>query len=167
MRVCEAPERAAVQALFGKPRLKLRLTLQEVVDAARLGRRTRHIADEMNDDVAVCHVLFEHGERVAAERLEVLLDLDLDIRSRQRAAELVAIVAELIGHAGEKELDVRHSPPALWPWVQCGMAGQVRKAVLFARDQHPPRDAAGRGRSPFLSALLRARNCLAKIRMLC
>jgi hypothetical protein len=53
---------------------------------------------------------------VSPPSLEILLDLDLDIRPRQRPAQFIAIVAELVRHTGQKELDVRHSPPpALWP----------------------------------------------------
>jgi len=82
----------------------------------------------MHDDVAALDIIFEHGERVAAPRLEVFLDFDFDIRSRQRAAQLVAILAELVRHAGEKQFDVRHSPPPeLWPRAQCGMGWPVRQ----------------------------------------
>ena len=82
----------------------------------------------MHDDIAALDVVFQQGERVAAAILKILLDLDFDIRSRQRAAQRVAIVAELVRHAGEKEFDVRHSPPpALWPRPQCGMVGRVRQ----------------------------------------
>src|SRR5260370_4325703 len=85
----------------------------------------------MNHDVAALDIGFEHSERVAAQRLEILLDLDLDIRPRQRAAQVVAIVAELVRHTGEKYVYVRHSPPpALWPWPQCGMADRVRQRAV-------------------------------------
>ena len=47
-------------------------------------------------------VFLEHPQRVAAERLEIFLDLDLDVRPRERAAQDVAIAAEFIRHAGEK-----------------------------------------------------------------
>jgi hypothetical protein len=130
LRIGEAPESVPVHPLFGQPRRKLGSAPQKIVDAGGLGRRARHIADKMDDDVAVCHVLFEHGERIAAEVLKILLDLDLDIGSRQRAAQRVAIVAELVGYAGKKELDVRHSPPpASWPRRECGMSGRVRQSA--------------------------------------
>src|ERR1700722_642640 len=88
----------------------------------------------MNHDVGGLDIGFEHSEHVAAQRLEILLDLDLDIRPRQRAAQFVAVAAELVRHAGEKELYVRHSPlPALWPWPQCGMADRVRQRAGDAR----------------------------------
>jgi hypothetical protein len=85
--------------------------LKKVVDTGGLWRRAGHVADEMNNDVATLDIGPQDSERIAAERLEILLDLDLDIRPRQRAAQFVAIVAELVRDAGEKELDVRHSPP--------------------------------------------------------
>jgi hypothetical protein len=56
----------------------------------------------MNHNVAALDIGFEHSERVAAQRLEILLDLDLDIRPRQLAAQVVAIVAELVRHTGKK-----------------------------------------------------------------
>jgi hypothetical protein len=104
-------ESAAVHALFRQPRRKLGPPLQKVIDAGGLGRRARHVADEMDDDVAALDISFQKGERVAAHRLEVFLDLDLDIGSRQRAAQFVAIVAELVRHAGKERLHVRHSTP--------------------------------------------------------
>ena len=56
----------------------------------------------MHDDVAARQVFFEHSERIAAKRLEILLNLDLDVRPRERAAQVVAIVAELIRNTEEK-----------------------------------------------------------------
>ena len=124
----QAPKRLAVHALFGQPSRKLGLAPQKVVDAARRWRRAGHLAREMHDDVAALDIIFEHGERVAAPRLEVFLDFDFDIRSRQRTAQRVAIIAEFVRYTREKELDVRHSPPpALWPWPQCGMVGRLRQ----------------------------------------
>jgi hypothetical protein len=54
-------------------------------------------------------------EGIAAKRLEVLLDLDLDVRSRQPVAQCVAIGAELARDAGNEQSDAlaRHclAPP--------------------------------------------------------
>ena len=50
------------------------------------------------------HRAIEHAQRVAAERLEILLDLDLDVRARQRTAQRVAINSELAGGAGKDSL---------------------------------------------------------------
>ena len=123
---------------FSQPGRKLGSALQKVVDAARRWRRAGHLAREMHDDVAVLDIGFQHGERIAAEVLKILLDLDLDVRPRQGAAQRVAIVAELVRHAGEKELNVRHSPPpALRPWHQCGMAGRGRQRAGRRAYGHP------------------------------
>jgi len=54
----------------------------------------------MDHCFALLDVLFEHVQSVATERFEVLLDLDLDVRARQRAAQSVAMLAELAGDAG-------------------------------------------------------------------
>ena len=66
---------------------------------------------------------------------ELLLDLGLDIRvasARRRSAS--RYIAELVRYTGEKELNVRHSPPpALWPRSQCGMPPRVRKGRAPAR----------------------------------
>lgn len=107
--VGEASERCAAHTLFHEPRRELGPPLQEIVDAAGLGRRTRHVADEMDNDIAALDIGLQHGERIAAGRLKILLDLDPDIVPRQRVAQCVAIVAELIRHTGKKQF--RHSPP--------------------------------------------------------
>jgi hypothetical protein len=96
----QPPERLAVHALFSQPSRKLGSAPQKVVDAARRWHRARHLAREMHDDVAALDVLLQHGESIAAEVLKLLLDFDFDIESRQRAAQRVAIVAELVRHAG-------------------------------------------------------------------
>ena len=64
----------------------------------------------MNDHFALGDVVFEHPQRVAAQRLEILLDLNVDVRPRQRATQRVAIHAELVGDAGEEQFDalIRH-----------------------------------------------------------
>ena len=67
----------------------------------------------MNDDVATLDVVFEHRERVAARKLEVFLDLDLDPLMGQRVPQRLAIGAELVRHTGEKEFvsaDSRRRP---------------------------------------------------------
>ena len=106
-------ERLARQTLVHEPRRKVGPATQKIVDAVRLWSRTGHVANEMNDDVATLDIGFQHGERVAAERMKILLDLDLDIRPRQRMAQALPIVAELVGDTGEKEFYVRHSPPPM------------------------------------------------------
>ena len=123
LRVGQAPERLAHHSLVRKPRRKLRPPPEKVVDAGCGRRRARHVADEMDDGVAAFDVIFEHGQRVAAGGTEILLDLDLDPSVGQRMAQRLAIGAELISHAGEKQFYVRHSPPpASWPCGECGMS---------------------------------------------
>jgi hypothetical protein len=98
----------------------------------------------MHDDVATLDIVFQHGERVAAAILKILLDLDLDIRPRQRAAQCVAI-AELFRHAGEKELDVRHSHAArvmalvpMWHGGAGSAKGGATPVVLMGIRRHCP-----------------------------
>jgi hypothetical protein len=50
----------------------------------------------MHHRFALLDVLFQHAKRVAAERLEILLDFHLDVWRSQPPAQLVAISAELI-----------------------------------------------------------------------
>src|SRR5271166_5243261 len=92
----------------------------------------------MHDRVAALDIGFEHGERVAAGQLEILLDLDLDVRPRQCMAQAFAIGAELIRHAGEKQFYVRHSPPpASWPWRMWHIATRAAKRRLASAAPWP------------------------------
>jgi hypothetical protein len=67
-----------------------------------------HLPDEIHYRVAVTDVGIELVERVAAERLEILLNLHLDIVPRQIETQLVAISAEFIGNRRKKDAD-RHA----------------------------------------------------------
>ncbi len=109
--VGEVLQRVAAEALLGEPRRQVGAPPQQIVHAAWVRREPRHVADEMHDRFALRDVVFEHMQRVAAERLEVLLDFDLDVRPSQRVAERVAVGPELVRDAGNEKSDapVRHS----------------------------------------------------------
>ena len=89
--VCEPASRATpfFASLASRPGLRASSSSRPSLLGA--GVRARHLAREMNHRLALLYVFFQHPQRVAAERLEILLDLDLDVRSRQRMAQRVAI----------------------------------------------------------------------------
>jgi len=72
--------------MFGEQRLLLPL----------VRRRAAHVAHQMHNSVAVGDVDVELVERIAAEVLEVLLDLHRDVLPREVAVELIPIVAEFV-----------------------------------------------------------------------
>ena len=65
----------------------------------------------MHDRLALADIILEFGQRIAAERLEILLDLDLDVRAGQGAAQGFPLGAELVGHAGQEKLNRHRSAP--------------------------------------------------------
>src|SRR6516164_9522249 len=69
--------------------------------------RPGHLSHEVHHRVAMGDVDVELVERVAAETLEVLLNLHLDIMPRQVAAQLITVEAKLVGDRREKDAD-RH-----------------------------------------------------------
>ena len=79
--------RALAEETYGK--IKPRGAKPERVrpmEAPTVANRLVKVADEMDHRFALLNVLFEHVQRVASESLEVLLDLDLYVRTRQCAA---------------------------------------------------------------------------------
>lgn len=93
--------------------LDVGMSREEGLQAEILRRRARHVADEMHDRFAALDVGFELHQGVAAERLEILLDFQLDVRPRQRTAQCVAIGAKLVGYAGQEQLDRHRLAPAI------------------------------------------------------
>jgi hypothetical protein len=56
----------------------------------------------MYDRSAWRDVVHQHAERVAALRLEILLDVHSDVGKRERSAKRLPVKAELVRHAGQK-----------------------------------------------------------------
>ena len=87
--------------------LDVGISPKERVDAEVRGRRSRHVANEMYDCGARRDVGHQHAERVAALRLEVLLNVHRDVRKSERPAKRLPVNAELTRDAGQEQLN-RH-----------------------------------------------------------
>src|ERR1700733_8314554 len=81
----------------------------------------------MNDRITVPNIRVDLAQCVHTESAEVLLNCDVKVQRRKLVSQRLAIGAELVGGAGEKQLHVRHCPPpASWQSRECGMAWRVR-----------------------------------------
>ena len=103
LRVAEAL--ALIQRRFQRRQLvdEVRMYFSDARDGANLVRiRARHSAYEMHDEVAAGDIKVELFERRQTVRLEVLLDLHLDVVPGEVVAQRIAIVAKL-GRHGRNE----------------------------------------------------------------
>jgi hypothetical protein len=96
---------------------------------ARIG--AGHVAGEMRHGVTVGDIDIELIECVAAEVLEVLLHLHLDIVPRQIRSQLIAIDAELIRNGREKNL--RRHERASTSWTRLTFFASERYRRVFRR----------------------------------
>ena len=60
----------------------------------------------MNDNVALLDIGVDLGKRADAERNEILLDRDVDGQAGQLMTQRLPLRPELVGDAGEEQLDV-------------------------------------------------------------
>jgi Tc toxin complex TcA C-terminal TcB-binding domain len=94
-------------------------------------QRPGHVADEVDNDVAVADVVVELVERRHAEGDELLLELDGYVRTLEIAPQRVAVGAELRGDSGQEELEVRHGVP--FPRLQARPDAAARTAECARR----------------------------------
>ena len=74
------PPRSPDPAAAAAPR-DARGRARNCCDAERPAASSRSSADEMHDRLAIRDILVEHAQRVAAERLEILLDFHFDVQA--------------------------------------------------------------------------------------
>src|SRR5450755_507485 len=70
--------------------------------------RSGHIPDEVNHGIAIADIEIQLVERDAAIVLEVFLNLDLDIVTREIAPKLIPVIAKFVRDCGKENLD-RHN----------------------------------------------------------
>ena len=88
----------------GQTRRKIRVFAEQTLLFSLARGRPGHLPNEMHHRVTVRDIDIELVQRVAAKRLEILLNLHLDIMPCQIGTQLVAISPELVRN--RREIDM-------------------------------------------------------------